>query len=152
MEDCMTLRIIFVLACFVIGSCNSKLHRENATAFRIIATDTGFEAPDAVPAGLHHIVFENHGSEIHEAMLVKLPDGMTPDDYSAAVKAGSLFPKGAMDYSGAGLTSPGESVEVWLKVDPGNYVIICWNDGHARSTPVRPLNVQYTISDNESPK
>ena len=146
------IRVLMILLSFVSCGCHSKLGRERTAPFKIVATDAGFEAPDVVPAGLRHIVFENRGSEIHEAMLVKLPDGMTPTDYVAAVKAGSLFPKGALDYSGPGLTSPGESVEVWVKVDPGNYLIICWNNGHAKSTPVHPFTVQYAISEDEPPK
>ena len=146
------IRVLMILLSFVSCGCHSKLGRERTAPFKIVATDAGFEAPDVVPAGLRHIVFENSGSEIHEAMLVKLPDGMTPTDYVAAVKAGSLFPKGAQDYSGPGLTSPGETVEVWVKVDPGNYLIICWNNGHAKSTPVHPFTVQYAISEDEPPK
>jgi hypothetical protein len=146
------IRVLMILLSLISCGCHSKLGRERTTPFKIVATDAGFEAPDVVPAGLRHIVFENSGSEIHEAMLVKLPDGMTPTDYVAAVKAGSLFPKGAQDYSGPGLTSPGETEEVWVKVDPGNYLIICWNNGHAKSTPVHPFTVQYAIADDEPPK
>jgi len=146
------IRVLMILLSLVSCGCHSKLGRERSAPFKILATDAGFEAPDLIPAGLRHIVFENRGSEIHEAMLVKLPDGMTPTDYVAAVKAGSLFPKGAQDYSGPGLTSPGETVEVWVKVDPGNYLIICWNNGHAKSTPVHPFTVQYAISEDEPPK
>ena len=146
------IRVLMILLSLVSCGCHSKLGRERTAPFKIVATDAGFEAPDLIPAGLRHIVFENRGSEIHEAMLVKLPDGMTPTDYVAAVKAGSLFPKGAQDYSGPGLTSPGETVEVWVKVDPGNYLIICWNNGHAKSTPVHPFTVQYAISEDQPPK
>ena len=146
------IRVLMILLSLVSCGCHSKLGRERTAPFKIVATDAGFEAPDLIPAGLRHIVFENRGSEIHEAMLVKLPDGMTPTDYVAAVKAGSLFPKGAQDYSGPGLTSPGETVEVWVKVDPGNYLLICWNNGHAKSTPVHPFTVQYAISEDEPPK
>ena len=145
-------RAFIMSACLANCGCHSDLGRDRSAPFRIIATDAGFEAPDVVPAGMRHIVFENRGSEIHEAMLVKLPDGMSTKDYVAAVKGGSLFPKGAQDYSGPGLTSPGETVEVWAKVDPGNYLIICWNNGHAKSTPVHPFTVQYAISDDEPPK
>jgi hypothetical protein len=109
--------------------------------FRIVATDRGFEAPDRVPAGLRHIVFENHGSEIHEGMLVKLPQGMRAEDYVAAVKAGALFPEGAQDYSGAALTSPGETTELWTRVDAGNYIVICWNADHARTRGVHAFTV-----------
>jgi hypothetical protein len=146
------IRVLMILLSFISCGCQSKAGRDKSAPFRIIATDAGFEAPDVVPAGLRHIVFENRGSQIHEAMLVKLPDGMSPNNYVAVVKTGSLFPKGAQDYSGPGLTSPGETVEVWVKVDPGNYLIICWNNGHAKSTPVHPFTVQYAISDDEPPK
>ena len=111
------------------------------STFHIVATDRGFEAPASIPAGLRHIVFENHGKEIHEGMLVKLPDGMRARDYVAAVKAGSLFPEGALDYSGAGLTSPGETTELWTRLDPGQYIVICWNAGHASTRRVHPFTV-----------
>ena len=139
-------------ASFALAGCHSKIAAKSDTPFRIIATDAGFDAPDIVPAGLRHIIFENHSSEIHEAMFVKLPQGMSVSDYVSAVRSGSLFPAGALDYSGAGLTSPGQSVEVWLKLDPGQYILICWNNGHARSTPPRPVTVEYAISDDLPPK
>lgn len=110
-------------------------------AFRIVATDHGFEAPARMSAGLRHIVFENEGSQVHEAMLVKLPAGMSPDAYIAAVKAGAMFPDGALDYSGPGLTMPGEMIEVWLRVDAGQYILICWNGDHPRTVPVHAFTV-----------
>src|SRR6266576_4977204 len=123
-------RNTLLAVCLLSFGCQRQLVQKEVPPFRIVAKDAGFEAPDTLAAGLRHIVFENRGSEIHEGMLVKLPKGMSADDYVAAVKGGSLFPKGAQDYSGPGLTSPGETVEVWAKVDPGNYLIICWNNGH----------------------
>ena len=152
MDAHTAVRVLMLSTCVACWGCQSKVGRDKSAPFRIIATDAGFEAPDVVPAGLRHIMFENHGSQIHEAMLVKLPDRMSTNDYVAEVKAGSLFPKGAQDYSGPGLTSPGGTVEVWTRVDPGNYLIICWNNGHAKSTPVHPFTVQYAISDDEPPK
>jgi hypothetical protein len=138
--------------CLLSVGCHRK-SADEASLFRIIATDAGFEAPDSVAAGLRHIVFENRGSEIHEGMLVKLPKGMSADDYVAAVKGGSLFPEGALDYSGPGLTSPGKTAEMWLRVDPGHYIIICWNGDHAKTTAVRPFNVQDAgAADDRTPK
>ena len=144
---------ILSVACLISAGCRQKVADKDAPPFRIVATDAGFEAPDGVAAGLRHIVFENHGSEIHECMLVRLPEGMSAEDYVAAVKKGSLFPEGALDYSGPGLTSPGEVAEMWLKVDPGQYILICWNDGHARSTPVHPFRVEEVgANDDLAPK
>jgi len=76
-----------------------------APPFRIVATDAAFEVPDRLAAGLRHIIFENRGSEIHQGMLVKLSRGTSANDYVAAVNKGSLFPEGALDYSGPGLTN-----------------------------------------------
>lgn len=146
-------RTILAIACLVSVGCQKRVAEKDTLPFRIIATDAGFEAPDRVAAGLRHIIFENRGSEIHESMLVKLPKGTAADDYAAAVRAGSLFPEGALDYSGVGLTSPGETAEMWLKVDPGQYVLICWNFGHARTTPLHPFTVVGDIFvDDKVPK
>lgn len=122
---------------------HTSAHAKSAAdaVFRIVATDEGYDAPDRLSAGLRHVVFENHGHEIHEAMFVKLGSGMTPEDYVNAVKAGSLFPENALDYSGAGLTSPGQSTEVWLQLDPGEYILICWYNDHPETIPVHPLTV-----------
>src|SRR3954452_16264508 len=141
----------FLIACLSAVSCHRTGAPVEAAPFRIIATDAGFEAPESVSAGMRHIVYENHGTEIHEAMLVKLAQGMTPDDYVAAIRAGSNFPAGALDYSGPGLTSPGEKVELWSKLDPGNYLIICWNAGHATRRKVHPFTVDYTVSEDAPP-
>jgi len=146
-------RTTLIAACLLDVSCQRRGAEKEVPPFRIIATDAGFEASAGVAAGLRHVIFENHGSEIHEAMLVKLPTGMTANDYVAAVKAGSLFPECGLDYSGPGLTSPGETAEMWLKVDPGQYIIICWNGGHAKTTPVHPFTVEEVgAHDNRVPK
>ena len=148
-----TCRAMLVAVCLISLGCQKKVvKKDSSLPFLIIATDAGFEAPNRVAAGLRHIVFENRGSEIHEAMLVKLPEGLTADDYVAAVKNGSLFPQGALDYSGPGLTSPGETAEMWLRVDPGQYILICWNSGHATTTPVHSFTVYGKVVDDETPK
>ncbi len=147
----ITSRIMLAAACLVSVGCHKRIVGKE-TPFRIVATDAGFDAPDDIAAGFRHIVFENHGSEIHEAMLVELPTGMSANDYVAAVKRGSLFPEGALDYSGPGLTSPGETAEMWLRVDPGQYILICWNNDHAKTRSAHPFTVSDTVVDDEVPK
>jgi hypothetical protein len=132
---------------------DGKTHRKVASAgarentvheapFPIVATDSGFLAATAVAAGIRHITFENRGTQIHEAMIVKLPAGMTANSYVQAFNAGIDFPKGALDYSGPGLTSPGESTELWLQLDPGRYMLMCFNTGHPRAEQVHEFGVQ----------
>jgi hypothetical protein len=119
-----------------------------AAPVHIVANDKGFEAPARISAGTRHILFENHGHDIHEVMFVKLAKGMTAADYVAQVKGGELFPKGALDYSGAGLTSPGEGTELWLRLDAGDYVLICW---HHPRVSVRSLSVQSSNEADDTP-
>lgn len=142
-------RFLFVLLFFLLADCEQEVRE--APPFQIIATDSGFEAPGGLAAGMRHILYENRGSKIHEAMLVKLAKGMTCEEYGAEVKKGELFPKGALDYSGPGLTSPGKTAEMWLNVDPGNYVLICWN--HAKTTALHPFTVEDVgVPDHNPPK
>jgi hypothetical protein len=68
-------RATLLAVCLVSVGCQRKIAEKETPPFRIIATDAGFEAPDGVAAGLRHIVFENRGSEIHEAIARQAPEG-----------------------------------------------------------------------------
>jgi len=42
---------------------------------------------------------------------------------------------------------------MWLRVDPGQYILICWNSGHAKTTPVHPFTVEEVgAKDDRAPK
>ncbi len=124
--------------------CEASGAGEHATengAWQIVATDHGFDSPTCVPSGLQHFTFENRGSKTHEVMFIKLPVGMTAKQYLAAVQSGIDFPEGALDYSGPGLTSPGHHADVWLRLDPGNYLLFCWYKDHSSALPAHELKV-----------
>lgn len=127
---------------------SSSCHTVGGGPVRIVATDAGLEAPATMRAGLRHIVFENHGAEIHEAMLVRLPAGMDAERFAALVNDGVLFPEGAQDYSGPGLLAGGEAMELWLTLDPGDYVLICW---HHMRDPVRGFSVPAGAREDDVP-
>jgi hypothetical protein len=102
MNIAATRRPTLLVVCLLSFACQRQVAEKETPPFRIVATDADFEAPNRLAAGLRHIVFENRGTEIHEGMLVKLPTGMSADDYVTAVKKGSLLPEGALAYSGLG--------------------------------------------------
>lgn len=129
---------------------NSSYSAEGASdAVAIIATDEGHAAPDTIPAGMTHIAFHNRGTSIHEVMFVRLPDGMNAEAYAAEVRSGIDFPEGAIDCSGIGLTSPGESSEAWLELEAGTYILVCWFRDH--SDAVAPAIVVQGVRDRDVP-
>lgn len=132
------LSIVLIVLAAMVASCSKPRNNSSYTgndAIAIVVTDTGYVAPDTIPAGVVHLSFENQGEEIHELMFIRLPDGMSADDYAAAVAAGQDFPEGAVDCSGVGLTAPGEREGAWLPLDPGNYILVCWFRDHAERRP-----------------
>lgn len=148
------------VATLVVVACSKQAPSERAagTPFSIIATDSGFTLPDTLHAGLNHFVYENHGAQVHECMFIKLPEGMSSEDYVAQVKSGLNFPPGAEDCAGPGLTSPGERIEMWVPLEEGKYMIGCWLSDHlttrapkgfvvhgAPSTPVQPPHDDVTV-------
>ena len=133
----MRLARLAILFLAVACSKSSTPPAEGVDAVHIVASDSGFVLPDTLHSGLNHIVYENRGREIHECMFIKLPDGMSPADYVAQVKAGASFPAGALDCAGPGLTSPGDKIEMWVPLEEGNYITGCWIANHMTTrTPV----------------
>ncbi len=139
----------------LLGACSgaeSGRAAESREAISFVATDGGHQGPTVGPAGVSHILFANQGSEVHELMFVKLPDGMSASDYLAEVRGGDPFPDGALDYSGPGLTKAGGRVEVWLHLDPGEYVVVCWFRNHLETHRVHTFTVvESSLPDAEVP-
>jgi hypothetical protein len=100
---------------------------------RIVATDFSFSAPASIPAGLTRIRLANQGRTWHEALITRLPDGVTAEAYIAGARAGEAFPVSAIDAGGPGIIAPGDSSEVVLGLEPGTYAIVCWSDNHVKT-------------------
>jgi len=117
------------------------------------AEDYSFTAPPSFPSGWVKLRFHNAGAEPHFMFMLDLPDGVTFDDYAADVAQpfGELYAKyraGELEQAafleqlgaavpewfmtaprvgGAGFTSPGETSETMIHLQPGdNYTIECY--------------------------
>ena len=134
-------------AVLALSGCSTNSVAPAERVLRIVATEDVPGAPLRLASGMRHIRYVNPTAKVHESMLVLLPDTMTIDEYFAAVKAGADFPEGALDYSGIGLMSPGDSADMWLKVDPGHYVVMCWNSPH----PMYALTVEKSDEPDDVP-
>jgi hypothetical protein len=92
----------------------------------ITAKDHSFELPQQVEAGLVTIEFENQGQEVHHAQLLQLNDGVTVEQFGAALQEG---PEAALALvtlaGGPGPVEPGGEQRVTVELAPGLHVLIC---------------------------
>lgn len=143
-----------VLAAGVVSvfGCTSR-QADDATrelpVLRIEARDLAFTVPTEVPAGLTRIRLVNHGAAWHEALMTRLPDGVTADAYLAGARAGDTFPTGAIDFGGPGLIASMDSSEVVVDLEPGRYAVVCWSESHVKSGMIAPMVI--TVADRGAP-
>lgn len=118
----------------------------------VTARDYEFEMQDQIPSGWVTFGFHNAGEEEHYFGLIRLPEGSTLQDFQTDVAAvfrelwnryrgqritraemlktlRSELPQWYLDGTepggGPGLTEPGETTRVTVKLDPGTYVLEC---------------------------
>jgi hypothetical protein len=76
----------------------------------ITTKDYGFEAPAEIEAGLVTINLVNEGQEPHHAQVVRLNDGVTLDQFNAALQEGETAAFPLISFvGGPGLVDPGLS-------------------------------------------
>ena len=107
--------------------------RRELPLLRLEARDFAFTGPREVPAGLTRVRLVNRGPAWHEALVTRLPDGVTPEAYLAGARAGDAFPVGAVDVGGPGKVAAGDSSDVVIALEPGRYAVVCWSDGHVKA-------------------
>lgn len=129
--------LCLVAALLVIPACGGEpsTAREVDTAptaieVRIVATDFAFElSPESIPAGVVETTLVNQGQEPHQAGYYRLNDGVTYEDFVAAViKDDSMIPQLARG-GGWGhmrpLSSGDSGVRPGDELEPGNYAVMC---------------------------
>jgi len=125
------------------GAAESVLVNNEIT---IRAADFHYQAPDTIPAGVTTIRLINDGPELHHVLLVRIDDGHTLDDMVKAASAGGPAPAWMHFVGGPNTPVPGGESISTVRLEPGNYAIICLipsPDGvpHLKKGMVRPLTV-----------
>jgi hypothetical protein len=116
----------------------------------IMASDYAFDAPDTLPAGLVTIRLMNHGREPHHAQVLRLNDGVSFDDFAAALQAeGDRALRLTTLTGGPGALSTLKTTEVTLDLTPGSYALACFISGpdgvpHLAKGMLKPLTVTPT--------
>lgn len=92
------------------------------------ARDFAFEGPSTLEAGMITFVLTNESETWHHLQLVKLPDGMSMDEFQAgmaAMQPGSPPPVWFADAGGVNPPPPGGEARVTMLVEPGEYAVLC---------------------------
>lgn len=97
----------------------------------IAAKDFSFDLPARVPAGLVQVTMQNHGADLHHTQIGRLNDGVTFDQFHAALgkDLNAAFPLISFQ-GGPGVILPGASQAVMLNLTrSGTYVAVCFIAG-----------------------
>lgn len=102
----------------------------------IVATEFAFDMPDEVPAGVVDLTLRNDGSQSHHAQLARLNDGVTLEQFQAALQEGEAAAFPLITFvGGPGPITLGEDQTVTLDLDPGQYVALCLIPDSADGVP-----------------
>jgi len=144
----LPLGAVLVVACAPAGRDTAKTEQV-PNVVHIVARGLTFEAPDSIPSGWNRFRFTNESEVVHFAVLERLPAGVTikeQQEQAAPVfqEGMRLFDAGQPDSAlaafgklpewfgqvvfsgGPGLTSPGQTSETTLYLEPGTYLIECY--------------------------
>ncbi|MDH3207742.1 MAG: hypothetical protein OEO79_14155 [Gemmatimonadota bacterium] len=113
------------------------------------ASDFAFEGPETIEAGMLTLVLHNSAETWHHLQLVRLPDGMSMQEFEqgmASMQPGTPPPPWFMDAGGVNPPPPGEPARVTMLVEPGEYAVLCLVDTpdkipHVMKGMIRPLTV-----------
>jgi outer membrane protein assembly factor BamE (lipoprotein component of BamABCDE complex) len=102
----------------------------------ITARDFAFDMPDTLPEGFVAVALSNQGQEPHQAVLARLDNGVTQQQFLTTLASGGLGGAlGAISLVGGPDTiDPNASQTVIVKLVAGTYVALCFvasPDGHS---------------------
>jgi plastocyanin len=124
--------ILLVAASVGLTACGNddgdKQEAAAPTRFAVTATEAGkqlrLSVPKSVPAGLVTIELRNTGKAFHEAQLIRLDQGHTPQDAMKVIAAeGAPAPGWIHAAGGTGPAPPGGTRSATQRLRPGNYIV-----------------------------
>ncbi len=92
----------------------------------VTAQDYSYIAPVSVRSGWTRVILTNKGTEVHHVQFLRLNDGVTIEQFQAALEQAE-GPALAMtkQVGGVGAVAPGMTAQAVINLEPGNYAILC---------------------------
>ncbi|MBI4419443.1 MAG: hypothetical protein HY560_01350 [Gemmatimonadetes bacterium] len=132
------------------------------------AHDYAFAAPERVPGGLVRVHLVNEGKEPHHAQFVRLNDGVSREQFHAALETTleAVVKEGEMAFmrlfalatvaGGPAPVAPGKNLDMVADLAPGTYALICFIPGpdgvpHVVKGMVKYLTVDAPVAPQPKP-
>jgi uncharacterized cupredoxin-like copper-binding protein len=112
----------------VIGACQASGEQASSIPEVVItASDYAYDNPAEIQAGPTYIKMENVGEEIHHVQLLRLNDGVTLEQFQAALQQGEETALPLVTFhGGVGIFPKGGSGRVLVNLEEGQYVLACF--------------------------
>ena len=122
--------IVVLFSIFVLVACGTASQIQQATRIIITAHDYSFEGPTQIEAGPTSITLQNQSQEPHHVQLVRLTDGVSPEQFRIVLQEGTEAALPLMTWvGGPGVVDPGRSQEVAMELTAGTYLLLCFVPG-----------------------
>jgi len=163
-KPCMPALALLVAASVGLAACGNDERNEQAAAatkkVAVTATEAGKQSrlsiPKSVPAGLVTVELTNAGKAFHEAQLIRLDPGHTPEDALKVIAAeGAPSPGWIHVAGGTGPAPPGGKRSATQRLRPGNYIVYdapFQNEGQGLKFGVASFKVEGEAGGGELPK
>jgi uncharacterized cupredoxin-like copper-binding protein len=96
-----------------------------AAEVTVVLTDHHFRLDRPIEAGRMQWRVRNEGTEPHQALVVRLPDGVNEFQERAWIEHGRKGEEPAEPMGGATTVKPGEQTTFTTDLKPGKYLLIC---------------------------
>ena len=133
----------YLMVCFIPDPADGMEHVAKGMSRELIVTGPRNEAPAPVAsgevrmsdytyafpvmtAGSHTFHMVNDGPQLHEAQLIRLNDGVSAEQFMAALAPGATDPPPGSMLGGSGALSPGADNWWTISLEPGNYIFLCF--------------------------
>ncbi len=119
---------VVLFAGVITGSALAQNQEHAHETIAVIGQDYSFAGPSQIAPGWHYITFKNEGKEVHHLQFGRLNDGVSTDDFFAALKSeGEAALRFVALTGGVAETAPGTSNETLVDfTQPGTYVELCF--------------------------
>lgn len=161
MQRFLTLTVLISALSLLLYGCIQPIAPAALTAIpeiTITAHDYSFDAPTEIAAGLVRVKLEAQGVEPHHVQFARLNDGVTFEQFTAALQKGENEAFPLITFPGGVATiEPGDNATAILELMPGNYVLLCFvpsADGvpHLAKGMIMPVTIVESMAERSVPE